>query len=278
MAYKLICIDMDGTLLNNKHEVSERNKDAIRKATEKGVKIAITTGRLFTSAKYYADLIGVKAPIISCNGAFIREKDEERVIYESVLTDDQIDRIYDVIKKYDIELAYFNTSDTVISEKIVPEQHGYKVMNQMIGESGEKVLFSEGIDFGESFKKYNKHILKAICIENNEEKLGDLFKAKEELKNYEDFEVVSSFTNNFEVMNRGTSKGNAVKVLADMLNINREEVMCLGDSENDLSMIEYAGLGVAMGNAEEFLKDKAGYVTDTNENDGVAKAIEKFVL
>ncbi|MGG5460732.1 Cof-type HAD-IIB family hydrolase [Clostridium sp. B9] len=278
MAYKLICIDMDGTLLNNKHEVSERNKDAIRKATEKGVKIAITTGRLFTSAKYYADLIGVKAPIISCNGAFIREKDEERVIYESVLTDDQIDRIYDVIKKYDIELAYFNTSDTVISEKIVPEQHGYKVMNQMIGESGDKVLFSEGIDFRESFKKYNKHILKAICIENNEEKLGDLFKAKEELKNYEDFEVVSSFTNNFEVMNRGTSKGNAVKVLADMLNINREEVMCLGDSENDLSMIEYAGLGVAMGNAEEFLKDKAGYVTDTNENDGVAKAIEKFVL
>ena len=109
-------------------------------------------------------------------------------------------------------------------------------------------------------------------------KLNDLFKAKEELKKYEDLEVVSSSPSNFEVMNKGTSKGRAVKVLADILNINREEVMCLGDSENDLSMIEFAGLGVAMGNAEEFLKEKADYITDTNENDGVAKAIEKFIL
>ncbi len=81
MSYKLICIDMDGTLLNNKHEISERNKEAIKKATERGVKVAVTTGRLFTSAKYYAGLLGVKTPIISCNGAFIREKDEDKIIY-----------------------------------------------------------------------------------------------------------------------------------------------------------------------------------------------------
>lgn len=278
MSYKLICIDMDGTLLNNKHEISERNKEAIKKATERGVKVAVTTGRLFASAKYYAGLLGVKTPIISCNGAFIREKDEDKVIYESVLNEDQLDRVYDVIKKYDINMAYFNTPNTVISEKIVPEEHGYKVMNKMMGESKEKVMFSEGIDFKEAFKTYGKHILKAICIENDSNKLEDLFKAKEELKKYEDLEVVSSSPSNFEVMNKGTSKGRAVKVLADILNINREEIMCLGDSENDLSMIEFAGLGVAMGNAEEFLKEKADYITDTNENDGVAKAIEKFVL
>ncbi|HHD2752996.1 TPA: Cof-type HAD-IIB family hydrolase [Clostridium perfringens] len=278
MVYKLICIDMDGTLLNNKHEISERNKEAIKRATEKGVKVAVTTGRLFASAKYYASLIGVKTPIISCNGAFVREKDEDKVIYESVLNEEQIGRIYDVIKKYDIQMAYFNTPDTVISEKIVPEEHGYKVMNRMMEESDEKVKFSEGIDFRESFKTHGEHILKAICIENDNNKLDELFKAKEELKKYDDFEVVSSSPNNFEVMNNGTSKGNAVKVLADMLHINREEIICLGDSENDLSMIEFAGLGIAMGNAEEFLKEKADYITDTNENDGVAKAIEKFVL
>ena len=140
MSYKLICIDMDGTLLNNKHEISERNKEAIKKATERGVKVAVTTGRLFASAKYYAGLLGVKTPIISCNGAFIREKDEDKVIYESVLNEDQLDRIYDVIKKYDINMAYFNTPNTVISEKIVPEEHGYKVMNKMMGESKEKVM------------------------------------------------------------------------------------------------------------------------------------------
>ena len=95
------------------------------------------------------------------------------------------------------------------------------------------------------------------------------------MKKYEDLEVVSSSPSNFEVMNKGTSKGRAVKVLADILNINREEIMCLGDSENDLSMIELVKI---FGNAEEFLKEKADYITDTNENDGVAKAIEKFVL
>ncbi|WP_300348326.1 Cof-type HAD-IIB family hydrolase [Clostridium sp.] len=278
MEYKLICIDMDGTLLNNKHEVSDRNKEAILKATEKGVKVAVTTGRLFTSAKFYAGLLGVKTPIISCNGAFIREKDEDRVIYESVLSDEQIERVYKIIKKYNIDIAYFNTADTVISEKIVPEEHGYKVMNKMVGNSNEQVLFSEGVDFKESFEKYKGQILKAICIENNKDNLDNLFKAKEELKKYDDLEVVSSYINNFEVMNKGTSKGNGVKVLADILHIKREEVMCLGDSENDLSMIEFAGLGVAMGNAEDFLKEKADYITDTNENDGVAKAIEKFVL
>ena len=74
MSYKLICIDMDGTLLNNKHEISERNKRGYKKSYRESVKVTVTTGRLFASAKYYAGLLGVKTPIISCNGAFIREK------------------------------------------------------------------------------------------------------------------------------------------------------------------------------------------------------------
>ena len=90
------------------------------------------------------------------------------------------------------------------------------------------------------------------------------------------FEVVSSGPNNFEVMKKGTSKGNAVKELALSLNIKRDEIICLGDNENDLSMIKYAGLGIAMGNACELLKKEADYITDTNINSGVAKAIKKW--
>jgi hypothetical protein len=90
--------------------------------------------------------------------------------------------------------------------------------------------------------------------------------------------VVSSYSNNFEVMSKGISKGNAVSILSDMLGIERENVMCIGDSENDLSMIKFAGLGVAMGNAAECIKENADYITDINNEDGVAKAIEKFIL
>ena len=81
-----------------------------------------------------------------------------------------------------------------------------------------------------------------------------------------------------EVMRNGSTKGDAVRYLANYFGIDKEEVMCIGDSENDLSMIKYAGTGVAMGNASEDIKSVADYVTDTNVNDGVAKAINKFVL
>ena len=90
MAIKLICIDMDGTLLDNNHNISKENKKALLEATKKGIVVAITTGRLFASAKYYSDLIGINAPIISSNGAYIKEKDSSKVIYESTLSLDII--------------------------------------------------------------------------------------------------------------------------------------------------------------------------------------------
>ena len=265
---------MDGTLLSNEHEMPEENKEAIIKAHELGVKVAITTGRLFTSAKHYSDLIGIKAPIISSNGAYIKEKDREEVIYQSTLTKEQMKRITEVTKKYEL-LTYFNTCDTVISEIEVPGDYGYKHSNKSLPEES-RVKYIEGIKFTEIFEKYEGKILKAIALENvHKEKLE---KAKADLRKYEDLEVVSSWDNNFEVMKAGTSKGNAAKHLAEMLGIKQEEVMCIGDSENDISMIEYAGLGVAMGNAMDIVKEAADYVTDTNVNAGVAKAINKFVL
>ncbi|MGL5766037.1 MAG: Cof-type HAD-IIB family hydrolase [Sarcina sp.] len=275
MTYKLICIDMDGTLLNSKHEVPEFNREMIKKATEKGVKIAITTGRLFASARKYSDIIGVEAPIIASNGAYIREKNSDDVIYESNFSKEQFDKVLKVIRKYDFTV-YMNTSNTVISESIVPDTHAYKVVNDELEEAW-KIKFVEGHNFEDVYKKYHGDILKTIFIDekNNKE---ELVKAKAELAKFEDLEVVSSWENNFEVMPAGTSKGSAVEKLAETLGIKREEVICIGDSENDLSMIKYAGLGVAMGNAIDVIKENADYVTDTNENAGVGKMIEKFIF
>ncbi len=84
--------------------------------------------------------------------------------------------------------------------------------------------------------------------------------------------------NNLEVMNKGVTKGNAVKILAQMYGIDRKEIIAIGDNENDMSMIEYAGLGIAMGNAEEALKNAADYITGDYQKDGVAEAIERFIL
>lgn len=275
MDYKLICIDMDGTLLSNKHEIPEFNKEMIKLATEKGVQVAITTGRLFASARKYSKLIGSETAIIASNGAYIRKADEEEIIYKSVLSKEQFDKIIKVVNKYDFTV-YMNTSDTVISEKVIDENHAYKLVNNELDEEW-KIKFVEGVKFEEAYEKYKDDILKAIFIYEGED-VADLMNAKAELAQHEDLEVVSSWANNFEVMAGGTSKGHSAARLAEMLGIKREEVICIGDSENDLSMIEYAGLAVAMGNALDIVKEKADYITDTNVNAGVGKMIEKFII
>ncbi len=276
MAIKLICIDMDGTLLDNDHNVSNENKQALIEARDKGIVIAITTGRLFTSAKYYSDLIGINAPIISSNGAYIREKDSSKVIYESALSLDECLEIYDISRKYSFE-TYFNTHNTAISSTEFKEDHAYAITNKLLKEE-DKIKFKVAPDLKDILRELEGDVLKSISINKSSENDDELLEAKNEFINLNKYEVVSSGLHNFEVMKKGTSKGNAVKQLAEILGITRDEIMCIGDSENDLSMIKFAGIGVCMGNGLDLLKEEADYITDTNINSGVAKAIRKFAL
>lgn len=274
MKYKLICIDMDGTLLNNKHEVTDENKEAIKKANEMGVKIAITTGRIFCSAKYYSDIIGVSTPIIASNGAYIREKDKDEVIYSNTIPNDLILKIYNTVHKHGLKLS-FNTCNTLISSYELPENHAYKLMNKIVAKEN-KVNFIVYKNMDDILPKYENQILKGIVIEK--EDTETLFKAKEELKaKYgKELHIVSSDPYNFEIMLNSSTKGNAVKILAEKFGFTSDEVICIGDSENDISMIKYAGMGVAMGNALDIVKDVADYITEDNEHSGVGKAISRL--
>jgi len=273
MDYKLICIDMDGTLLDDKKTISERNLRAIRLANEKGLRIVVSTGRIFTSANYFSEILGVKSPVIASNGAYIREKDRDEIVYNAALGEDKCKKLLSVFKQYDIYPHYY-TSDIVFTENIEYSSRFYKETNKTLSDDKKiKVLLVK--DWDKVFKEQGMEIFKCVGVDVNLDKIE---KAKISIKNMNDFEVVSSNFDNFEVTNKGVTKGNAVKILADYYGINKEQVICIGDSENDLSMIKFAGLGVAMGNADENVKEAAQYITDTNNNDGVAKVIEKFVL
>ena len=273
---KLICIDMDGTLLNNNHEISKENKEALLKAHAKGVNIALCTGRIFVSARYYSDLIGIDTPVIASNGSFIKKGYDDEPVFENTMSKDIALEIYNIVKKHGLNIN-FNSWDTLIREDEVPKDHAYFVMNKNLPKE-RQVKFIVEEDIVSLINNFEGNLLKGIVIEK--ENLKALFECKEELKSTfgERLHVVSSGPDNFEVMVGSTSKGNAVKHLAESLNINQEEIMCIGDSENDLSMIEFAGVGVAMGNGMDLIKEAATFVTDTNENSGVAKAIKKFIL
>jgi Cof subfamily protein (haloacid dehalogenase superfamily) len=270
---KLLCMDMDGTLLNSKGEISKVNLDAIKNAHNKGVKVTICTGRIYTSARYYADLVGIKVPIIASNGSYIREKDRDEVIYKSVLSKINCEKILKVLRRYGIT-PHFHTPNVIFTEKANYSSMGYANMNKTLPVDRQiDIRIVE--DWEIIFNKYESEILKCTCIDKDMEKIKC---AKQELHSNEKLEVVSSMMGNFEVMSKGVSKGRAVEVLAGLYNIRQDEIMCIGDNENDISMIKYAGVGVAMGNGEEFVKKIAKYVTDTNDEDGVAKAIEKFII
>ncbi|VYU48610.1 Cof-type HAD-IIB family hydrolase [Clostridium tertium] len=274
---KLVCIDMDGTLLNSDHEVSERNKETLKKARELGVNVAITTGRLFCSARYYSDLIGINTPVIASNGSYIKNKYDDIAILENPMPKDVAIEIYNIVKKHGLTVN-FNSWDTLIREYFIPETHAYYIMNKNLPEE-KKVKFLVCEDIIATLEEFEGNILKGIVIEDRENK-DDLWAAKQELKDFfgDKLHVVSSGDNNFEVMMGNSSKGNAVAHLAKTLGIKPDEVMCIGDSENDISMIKYAGIGVAMGNALDIVKEVADYITDTNNNSGVGKAIEEFVI
>ena len=273
---KLICIDMDGTLLNNNHEITLANKEALLKAHDMGVNIALCTGRIFLSARYYSDLIGIDTAVIASNGSFIKRGYNDEPIFENTMSKELALELYNIVKKHGLKIN-FNSWDTLIREDNVPEEHTYFIMNKILPKE-RQVKFIVDKDIEKVIKNFDGNLLKGIVIEK--ENLKSLFECKEELKSTfgEKLHVVSSGPDNFEVMLGSTSKGNAVKHLAEILKVNQDEIMCIGDSENDLSMIEFAGVGVAMGNAMDIIKDVATFVTENNDNSGVAKAINKFVL
>ncbi|GAA0076922.1 Cof-type HAD-IIB family hydrolase [Clostridium sp. CTA-5] len=275
MKYKLICIDMDGTLLSGHSEISEKNKSTLKKAVDKGIKVAISTGRIFASADYFANLVGIKTELISCNGAYIKNRATDEIIYSNTLTREQVLKIYNTIHDKGFRIIYY-TCDTAIIDTPFAENHTYNVTNKLVSEE-KRVKFFITSDINEILDKFGDSIIKIIGLDdsNNKEKLLNV---KNELLKFSDLETVSSGSNNFEIMQKGVSKGNAAKILGEKLGIKKEETICIGDNENDISMIKYAGLGIAMGNGSEVAKKAADYITDTNVNDGVAKAIEKFAL
>ncbi|KUO71956.1 MAG: hypothetical protein APF77_04625 [Clostridia bacterium BRH_c25] len=279
MKYKMLVTDMDYTLLNKEKKVSERNKAAVRKAIEKGVHIVVATGRIYTSARVYAKLLGVSTPIIASNGAIIREavlnskEDTERTIYKDNLNVEAVKEMIKLSRKYGI-FCHFFTDDTIYAEKLVNVSLRYTEWNKYLGEE-DQVRIKIADDIEKAIVQEKVEILKAVVVDGNSEKIQSL---RNDIIETGIVSVSQSMKDNLEVMNKGVTKGNAVKMLAQMYGIGREEIIAIGDNENDISMIEYAGLGIAMGNAEESLKKVANHITGDYQEDGVAEAIERFIL
>ncbi|MDX8046880.1 Cof-type HAD-IIB family hydrolase [Gracilibacillus sp. S3-1-1] len=238
---KLIALDMDGTLLGNDHQVSETNKKAIQKAREKGVEVIISTGRHYQTSSDIAKELDIHY-LITVNGSEVWTMTGE-LIARQTLDARVIEKLVELKEKHQT-WAWLSSTDQIWR-----------------GEVPEDILAHQWLKFG---------------FDTREQQTKD--KIWQTIESWEGIELSNSSPTNIEVNAVGVNKAAAIEVVCERLDINMSQVMAMGDSLNDIKMIEQAGLGVAMGNAQEKVKSVADWETTSNHQDGVARAIEEWVL
>lgn len=265
--YKLIALDMDGTLLNSKKNISRRTKEAIENARKNGVKVVLATGRPVDGIESYLkelQMISDKDYAITYNGALVQNVGTKDVISSTPLNKSNLIELYNISKELNVNIHAF-TEDKCITPKMSKYT---KLESEINGIEVDVIDFNTVND--------DETILKIMMIDEPEILDAAIKKLDKEL--YSRYTIVKSTPYFLEFLSIEANKGQGIKGLAEELKINKDEVICIGDAGNDLHMIQYAGLGVAMGNAFEEIKKEADYITKSNDEDGVAHVIEKFVL
>lgn len=260
MAIKLIATDMDDTLLGSNIQISERNAAAIKKAIDAGIVVMIATGRMYVSVKPFADKLGLDVPLVTYNGALVKGSQSGKVYYEHPL---KLQSALDLLayckeKGYYIQ-AYVGNELLVRTPNLFSKEYT-RIANVPARPVGEELFNLKQAPY-KLLAMTKPEDFKAVWKDVEERFDGRV-------------EVTSSKDCFLELMEPGVNKWEAVKAVGEMYGIKPEEIMCIGDSNNDLTMVKNAGLGVAVANANEAVRKAAKMVTASNDEDGVALAIE----
>ncbi len=285
--FKLIALDVDGTLINDDHIVTPRTLKAIEKAKELGIKVTIATGRHYPSVIRLARKIQINAPLICCDGAVISDIYTNDSIYHLLPQDIAVDvmrmtqsyenfAVQVFIKNGKIYTGHSYRGDFIKKFLRAPVKRSLKGYVNLLRDFVLIPVQNTGNTKG-AIAALSESPAKLVVYGN--ERLEDLEEFKEKiLARYGDkISITSSIKNTIDILKGGISKAAGLNILAEKLGIKRDEIITVGDNYNDLEMIKYAGLGVAMGNAPEQVKNKADYVTDTNNQEGLAKFLEKLI-
>jgi phosphoglycolate phosphatase (TIGR01487 family) len=241
--YRLLALDMDGTLLNDEQIITPKTVEWIQKAVDAGVHVCLSTGRASKSAMPYAEQLGLKTPMIMVNGSEVWRAPYE--LYRRSLMDPVlVQQMYDIAQEYDIWFWAYSV-DEVYNR------------NNWDGE----ILSREWLKFGYS-------------TEDDEIRHKLLMR----LQDMGGLEITNSSPHNLEINPLGVNKASGIREVCQLLGLEMSQVVAVGDSLNDLAAIQQAGFGVAMGNAQETVKQEADAVVASNNDDGIAEVIQKYIL
>lgn len=264
--YKMIVLDMDDTLLTDDHIISEENKEMIFKAQEMGIYVVLASGRPTSAMTAYAKELKMdyyNSYMISFNGSTITDLKEDKVLFEHALTKEQIHSLYDFSQQNNTHII------TYLGEQIISERHSeYIDIESTI--TGLELLIVP------SFKDaVTTSAVKCLLLEEP----SYLKSVETVLKDaMPDLSVCMSKPFFLEAAPNGIDKGAAIQVLAEKLNIHQSEIIAVGNAGNDLTMIQYAGLGVWVDNVDAELREFGDVIVASNNDHGVAEVIKRYVL
>lgn len=280
----LIAIDLDGTLINNKQQISKGNIKAIQKAKEFGYEVVIATGRAYFDARRILNEVDLSLYIIGANGSTVHSPSGVKIICTPISTA----KVKEVATWLDQENLYY---ELFCNEGIYTSKDATNILYEEVENAQEtasneeinlmKVLIDKqitqsGYTFKNSTQEVYEHneINKILANSFNDKKLQ---KGRERFKDEKDLSLVTSSPFNFEIQHPNASKGEALAYLAEILKGDLGSSMAVGDGGNDISMFEMVTESFVMANANDEVKSKAKHVTTSNDEDGVAKAIYNFL-
>lgn len=275
---KLVALDLDGTLFDNSSRISKRNLTAIRSITDKGIHVVISTGRPFEGIPF--DQIkgtGINYAI-TANGSGIYEISTGKCLYENAMDEELVTPILNFLLTRDIHMDAF-----IGGKGYTPVQCVETAQKLTVPSSIKNYIITTRTRLDNILQFIHENQLKVQKMTLNfypaaDGTLIDRETVRKFLVSNPSITTVCGGYNNLEFTRADTNKGVGLRKLAEILGVNPDATMAIGDTENDLAIIEAAGIGVAMGNATDAVKARADYVTTTNTKDGVAAAIEHFIL
>ena len=273
MKYKLFVADMDGTLLDDDKKLSEKNIQTIKKLKDYGIKFAVATGRHDSMIKSYLKHLDLQVPVISCNGAIVREPFSDQVFLSEALPKEQSLTVIDVCRERNVDFHIYGR-DSIFGESLSNKMLYYQDLNKSLP-SDERTRLVKVPDCKKIVMNGSEPLYKFIIISEN----NDRPQIKDRIDEIEGLTACQSTPTFCDVMKGGISKAYALQKLSESLGVKREEIAAIGDQLNDMELIQYAGLGIAVANAEGELKEMADIVTNsTNNEDAVSEAIERLLF
>lgn len=268
MNIKLIGIDIDGTLLNSKKELTTATVDALQAASDRGIQVAISTGRMLSECTALLKRLPMVRYIVTCTGAQVIDLRTGETLFRQALTAEELRRFYSILRPFDMMIQVFSDVDGLIHNRWKDLDEGERFCSPALIDNFRRTHMAED-DLDQYIADYtgltNKiHMFFGSTAERD---------AAWDLVRDEPYEIMDTMPSDLEIMPLGVDKGRGIHALAEHLGVTADETMAIGDGGNDVGMLQYAGRSVAMANASDSAKAAAKYLTASNDEDGVAKAV-----